>query len=576
MYSKKQINKYKRKSLEYYAKVGVPMNLDFIRVIDNLIIYQIEFLPGTTESKIRQYLKDASLMLKVQLFQLHREGMDLFLVVAKEKMINNSLLRIITNPRYKEYTKDMRIPYSIGYNVLGRPVIVDLVEYIHWLFGGSSNSGKTVGVKCLITDVICSCSPEDVNLIIYDGASNLIQFDGTPHLVGDVMQCPESGFKVVSKLYEEMERRIALKNEDSEKFHRHPFIICVLDEFISFIASVSDRNMAKCLTNMVSQLLRRGRHAKIHMVLAAQDPLIKDMKCDIGNASSRLGFTCAKSNYSMTILGESGAQNLSGDGEMYFKSNKHTGLEYIKGAYISPDEIEMVCEHIRAKYQDASWDSSYKFMVDDEGFEKPHNVLNNVPVLTEQEIEDRLFAEIIMWTLKRKEVSALQLKNAFNMGWPRANEFLDRLHEIGIVSARHGKLPRNVLFACVEDLPENVIGFLNSLGYTSADEYALVGSSQSGYELSITEIKSVFNEANRAIKIVQDIALHTNLLVLDAATETDKFGKHGKNYRVVLDEVRESNVKCRDAAEDVSNLLTNLNNKFESYIRITGPNAEVE
>ncbi|MCL2203417.1 MAG: FtsK/SpoIIIE domain-containing protein [Defluviitaleaceae bacterium] len=468
MYPKKRIKKYKRRSLEYYAKVGVPFELDFVRAKENLLIYRIKFVAGTTEGRIRQYLRDVAQMLKVQLFQLHRTGRDLFLIVAKDKMLDNRLLRIIANPQYPEHTKGMRIPFVIGYGVLEQPIIVDLPEYIHWLFGGSSNSGKTVGLKCLIISIICSCSPEDVNLILYDGASNLAQFDGVPHLSGDVMQDPESGFDAIMKLYEKMEWRIKLKREDIEEYDRQPFIVGVFDEFISLIASISDRNMAKQLTDKMSQLLRRGRHAKIHMVLAAQDPLIKDMKCDIGNASSRLGFTCTKPNYSMTILGESGAQNLSGDGEMYFKSNKHTGLVYIKGAYISSDEIDAVCKHICAKYEDGDWDDSRRFTLDDEGFgESELGAGAGTPVLTEQEIEDRLFAKIILWALQRETVSAQQIKTDFNMGWPRANMLLDRLNEIDIVDDPYGKQPRKVIPACVEDLPEDVIDFLESQGYTA-------------------------------------------------------------------------------------------------------------
>ena len=575
MYSNKQIKKFKNKILEYYAEVRVPFRLEFVHEKGNLLTYRIKFVAGTTEDRIRHYLKDVAQMLKVELFQLHRVGMDLFLVIAKDKMIDNSLLRIITNPQYAEHTKDMQVPYPIGFNVMGRPVIVDLVKYIHWLLGGSSNSGKTVGVKCLITGIIWSCSPEDVNLIIYDGASNLTQFDGAPHLSGSVMQEPEMGFLAVMKQHEEMERRIKLKNEDIEEFNRLPILVGVFDEFISLIASISDKNMSKYLTDKMSQLLRRGRHAKIHLVLAAQDPLIKDMKCDIGNASSRLAFTCAKLNYSMTILGESGAQNLSGDGEMYFKSNKHTGLEYIKGAYISSGDITKVCEYIRAKYEDAEWDDSYKFTLDGGNFGKPAPCTSaDTPVLTEQEIEDRLFAKIILWTLDHETVSALQLKTTFNMGWPRANVFLDRLHELGIVGDPHGKLPRKVLVACIEDLTEDVISFLDSHEHVTVDEDALTESPQSECEFSTdhvpasaAELKSTVNEVSRAIKIVQDIAFQANLLALNATVEASKAGEHGAGFAAVAEEVRDLAAKCQDAAANILDLIQDLVCKFEDYFQ---------
>ena len=470
MIANKLIKKYKKLIIKFYAAVKVPLRLIFIRASLNLIIFRIQFVPGTTEKKIMQYLGDVRQALKLQLFQMYREGKNLYFVVARQKIIDNRLMRILTNPGYRRYTGAMKAPYPIGFNAIGNPVVVDMAAYIHWLLSGSSNSGKTIGVKCLLTGIVWSCSPEDVNLIIFDGASNLMQFNGLQHLSCPVIQDSETGFAVIGDLFTELERRIVLRLEDIETFNRLPIIICVLDEFASFVSGIGNKHIAKQLTALISQLLRRGRHGKIHLVLAAQDPAKKEINCDISNITARIAFTCAKSNYSMTILGESGAHRLSGEGEMYFRSPKHTGLMYIKGANISDDEINAVCDRMHAKYDKTSWDDSNKFTICSKnrllvsvGTDNPQVIDHAEEVL---DAENKLIAEFIMLALKSKTFSALHIIKARKMGWPRANAFLERLYSYGIVGAPHGRQARTVLPVCIEDLSPETLNFLYSYGYS--------------------------------------------------------------------------------------------------------------
>jgi S-DNA-T family DNA segregation ATPase FtsK/SpoIIIE len=195
------------------------------------------------------------------------------------------------------------------------------------------------------------------------------------------------------------------------------------------------------------------------------------MKCDLRPITSRISYKAAKPQDSVTILGEGGADKLLGRGEMYFKSQQHSGLMYLKGARITEDEVEAVCNHIRAKYEDTQWDDTYKFTIDMNA-----TVVNmeDSPfagsIATTQEIEDALFARIIIWSLDRETVSADALKFAFTtdkVGERQAKRFVERLYSFGIVGEAIEKLPRKVLITCVEDLPDEVIGFLNSHGYKS-------------------------------------------------------------------------------------------------------------
>jgi S-DNA-T family DNA segregation ATPase FtsK/SpoIIIE len=269
----KTAKRYARKIIEYYKAFNVPLDISWYRIEGTRMVFKIKFLPGTTENKIRTHLGDIKQALELQLFQLHREGINLFFVAAEQKFTDNRLLRILTHPTYPPHTQDMLIPYPIGFDVMGKVIIVDLASLIHLLIGGSSHSGKTIGLRCLITSIVGSRSSSKVNLIIFDGASNLNQFNGIPHLCCPIIQDSETGLNVILALSAEMERRIAIKN--SPEFHQHPRIVCIIDEFQSFISMMGDKQTL--FTETVTGLLRRGRHANINIVLAAHDPTVENV-----------------------------------------------------------------------------------------------------------------------------------------------------------------------------------------------------------------------------------------------------------------------------------------------------------
>jgi DNA segregation ATPase FtsK/SpoIIIE-like protein len=317
MNANKKGEKYERRIAEYFAApvVNVPMKLKFVRVIGDLFIFHIKFVPGTTESKIRNHLENAQQTLRLQLFQLHRENMDLFLVVSECKEFNNYLLGILTSPSYQMFTKDMVIPFPVGFNVMRRPVIVDLVAYKNWFLGGGNSSGKTTSLQSLITSIIWSCSPEKVNLIVIDIVLNLTQFKGLPHFCCDVISDANAGIKAIMKLRMEMDRRFTIREEDITEFNKLPIIVCVIEELVSFVSRAGSKEAMKSLSDIISLLIRTGRHAGIYMVLTTQNPVVDDLKCDISSITSRLAFAVAKPINSVTIIGEGGAEKISEMGE---------------------------------------------------------------------------------------------------------------------------------------------------------------------------------------------------------------------------------------------------------------------
>jgi hypothetical protein len=114
----KQAKKYKHQIVEYYSVFKVPFKLTLFRTFLGLIQFLIEFVPGTTENKLRQYLGDVRQTLQVQIFELYKEDTQLFFVISKNKIFDNRLLGILTSPSYEERIKGMTLPYSIGFKWL--------------------------------------------------------------------------------------------------------------------------------------------------------------------------------------------------------------------------------------------------------------------------------------------------------------------------------------------------------------------------------------------------------------------------------------------------------------------------
>ena len=589
---KKRAKKYKRQILKYYDEVKVKMDLDFVRAIGNLFIFRIVFVPGTTEDKIRHFLEAVQQTLDLELCQLHLEGKRPFLVVSECNTFDNRLLGILTSPSYAEHIKDMQIPYPIGFNVLRKPIIVDLTTYYNWLLGGAGGSGKTTNMQGLAACILWSCSPEQVNLIIIDEPVNFNQFTDLPHLSCPVIHDIDAGYKAVMNIYKEMKRRQKLKEDNPEEFKLQPVIVCFIDECVSFVVGAG-RQKSLTLADIISLLLRMGRHAGIYLVLATQNPAIEEMKCDLRPITSRISFTCAKPIDSVTILGEGGAEKLSGNGEMYFKS-QHSELMYLKGALVTPDEIDAVCNHVRAKYEEAEWNDQYKFTIDAASLQPDEEGTNYVPGINSMtatlDNDDKIFAKIIMWALGRETVSGNaihQAFKAFSIGQRKAGELLERLHKFGIVDeAQVIRGSRKVLPTTFESLRVETVSFLNRYGYTNEDicnalsdtsnqsevvddgEQDIQDDTKTDCHHHMSAIAASVKQVSVIIDTTAGIITQTNQLALDVSAGAVNTGECSKDVVVAAGEIGTLVAKSADEIKKAESVLQNLIEKTEYALKM--------
>ncbi|MDR2168141.1 MAG: hypothetical protein LBE35_09885 [Clostridiales bacterium] len=261
-----------------------------------------------------------------------------------------------------------------------------------------------------------------------------------------------------------------LQDELIDELRQLPAIVCVIDEFISLLKNIEDREEKETLTSDISALLRKGRHVKIHIVLASQEARKQDMEIVLNNVNARMAFSCSDFYCSRAILGEAGAEKLTGRGDMLFKSPESLKPVRLQGAYISDEEIE----DLLVRLDRIDHDSRNKFVIPE--FEmcstSQEAPLFGIPTpVTKQPKLDskrKKLAEVVLWTLGCDTVSILQIKTQFKMG-NSANDIMEELHKMGLVSAKFANQPRNVIPKSVDDVPNEVMELLLSFGVSKDD-----------------------------------------------------------------------------------------------------------
>ncbi len=463
-----------KKIIKRYKRHGVSIDIKDkgITILQDRFKFKIKLLPGTRVDQIDKYSKDVQVSLKLPLFQVIQESLSIFIIASKESLKDNNLLDIFKSSEYIAAKKIMQIAHPLGFDAMNKLVIADLALYPHLMLCGTTGSGKSTAIKSLLVSLLGGYSPNKVNILICDKAGDLLPFAELPHLSCPIIQDFEVFLNIMLLMRAEMERRISMKH--LEEFSRLPIIVCVIDEFLAFISGADDKRSSKLVQDTLSDILRRGRHARIHMVLAAHNPTKQNVKIDISDIPTKMAFRVAKFTNSVTVLGESGAEKLRGKGDMLFQSSQNDELQRIQGAYISPEDIEEALDQIRSYYSSRSpkqKEDAKIFMLNETNLQQMGTTTDdarlNTLVNTKRNSDDALLARIVMWALEYDSISCNKIIETFSVGWPRAKRVLDKLHEFGIVGDIYEKLPRVVLPTSLEDLSPKVVSFLKCHGYAS-------------------------------------------------------------------------------------------------------------
>lgn len=435
-------------------------------------IYELAMRGNTREAHIRAHAPDVRDRLQVERLIVEKFDQRLFIFIADEELEYDHLPVVLMKESCLDRLRQMELPYPVGFSIIDEPVVIDLAQSPHLLLGGSSGSGKSVGLQSVIASIAGTKSPAEANFVLVDvGAADLMCFEGLPHLVCPVVQSRESAIQVLRAVSAEMTRRIKLEHAAPDEYAVLPRLVVVVDEFPALFTG-ADKEERKALTDTLNALLQRGRHAKIHLALAAQNPTAHQMKVEVGNITTRIAFRCAKKNFSEVILGEAGAENLAGRGELLVKTPQFDGTQRLQGVYASPDELHQIVCRIKQRYSGAD-ETGTKFTIPAEILQAPDvgdgpsaDALT-VPVKAKSSVEDQTFANVLLWALGQGSISVNTAMEQFHLGWNKANKLVKRLEELGVVGELDAKLPRSVVPTEIDDLPAEMLEFLQRNGITS-------------------------------------------------------------------------------------------------------------
>ena len=435
-----------------YQSFGVNIDISKMHLVPALqrFIFLVDILPGTRLQGVFTHAKDVQSILRFFLFYPFRKGTYVLLAVSEVDIKENSLIKILQT--FKFLDCDMQIPLALGYDILGSAYIVDLARLFHLLVVGPSGTGKSMALQCMIMSIVVKCPVKHVRLILFDiGANSLQLFEDLRHLYHPLVKDIETGIIVLEALVAEMDKRIMLGEDEREKL---PFIICIIDEYDDTIASIDGKEKCQKFIAALNSIIRRGRKAKVVLILASHDPSLKNAKVNISGIVPRIAFKCANHYSSSTALGVTGAENLSGGGTMLFRSQDESTPKLLQGSFITETEIKNVL--INRPDENTAVD-----MLDIKYTEPIESVR---PDEITMEKSNRELAEILLWVLGQKKVSILQIQQKFHIG-KRASEIVNILYNMGIITEKFSNQPRKVIPNSTDDLNREIICFLERFNY---------------------------------------------------------------------------------------------------------------
>ena len=350
---------------------------------------------------------------------------------------NVYLSEILDNSNFKK--KEIKLPIALGKNISGTPIIGDLSAMPHLLIAGTTGSGKSVCINTIILSLLYKHTPERCKFILIDPKMlELSTYEGIPHLLCPVITEAKKAASVLGWVVKEMESRYRLmtkegvRNIDSYNSKHKlpmPYIVVVVDEMSDLMLVAG-----KEIENYIQKLSQMARAAGIHIIMATQRPSVDVITGTIkANFPTRISFQVTSKIDSRTILGEQGAEQLLGKGDMLYMSSANR-IVRIHAPFVSDTEIEKINNFLRSQAEPDYVDEILNF-----ADEKELNESKN------QGEKDELYQTAIEIIKTEGKASTSFLQRKLQIGYNRAARIIDMMESEGIVSKANHVGKRDVL-----------------------------------------------------------------------------------------------------------------------------------
>ena len=364
------------------------------------------------------------------------------------------------------------LSFGIGKDISGQVVVGELGKMPHLLIAGQTGSGKSVMINTLLCSLLYRNSPSDMKLILVDPKQvEMAPYADIPHLLTPVINEPEKTISALKWAVNEMERRykllagekirnikeynkrlqsrakkIAIADENGNVQEHEdgsmPYIVIVVDEMSDLMMMAK-----KDVETLIVRLAQKSRAVGIHLVLATQRPSVNVITGLIkANVPARIAFTVASQVDSITILDQSGAEKLLGQGDMLFYVTSMSKPKRIQGAWVTDDEVNKIADHLRMQMAP---------QYNDEVVAQPVQLDGKGGVVMDlSEGGDDKFKDAVRVVVERRKASTSMLQTRLGIGYQRAARIIEEMEERGIIGPQNGSKPRDVLISSPEELDE--------------------------------------------------------------------------------------------------------------------------
>ena len=351
---------------------------------------------------------------------------------------NVYLSEILNNSDFKK--KDIKLPIALGKNISGVPIIGDLTSMPHLLIAGTTGSGKSVCINTIILSLLYRHTPEKCKFILIDPKMlELSTYEGVPHLLCPVITEAKKAASVLGWVVKEMESRYRLMTKEGVRNidgynAKHklpmPYIVVVVDEMSDLMLVAG-----KEIENYIQKLSQMARAAGIHIIMATQRPSVDVITGTIkANFPTRISFQVTSKIDSRTILGEQGAEQLLGKGDMLYMSSANKIIR-IHAPFVSENEIEKINNFLRSQAEPDYVDEILSFADEKEMNENSKS----------QTDKDELYESAVEIIKSEGKASTSFLQRKLQIGYNRAARIIDMMESEGIVSKANHVGKRDVL-----------------------------------------------------------------------------------------------------------------------------------
>ena len=355
----------------------------------------------------------------------------------------------------KKEMMGMKLPASLGKDIMGNNIITDLSKMPHLLVAGSTGSGKSVCINSIIASLLITKKPDEVKIMLVDPKKvELSNYNGVPHLICPVVTDPKKASIALQNMVKEMEDRYLIfeenrvknitsynemimkekkKNPEDTSLKLMPYYLIIIDELADLMLVAK-----KDVEDSIMRITQMARAAGIHLIVATQRPSTDVITGVVkANIPSRIAFAVASQIDSRTILDTGGAEKLLGKGDMLFKPMGENNAIRIQGNFISDSEIDRVIRYVSGQMA-PQYDEKYSRPVEQEVIPGPSKEPKKVS-------DDPLYNECLNYAIREGTVSASKLQRVFSIGFNKAAKIIDEFEENGIVGPQKGSKPREVL-----------------------------------------------------------------------------------------------------------------------------------